>query len=50
MAYVTKKLDLKPTDQLLEIGTGSGFQTVVLSQLVKEVYTIEIHPELSYQA
>lgn len=50
VAYMTEKLELKSTDKVLEIGTGSGFQTAVLSQLVKEVYTIEIHNELSEKA
>jgi protein-L-isoaspartate(D-aspartate) O-methyltransferase len=50
VAYMTEKLELKATDRVLEIGTGSGFQTAVLVQLVKEVYTIEIHKELSLKA
>ena len=49
VAYMTEKLELKPTDKVLEIGTGSGFQAAVLSQLVQEVYTIEIYQELSQQ-
>ena len=35
---------------MLEVGTGSGFQAAVLAQLVKEVYTIEVHQKLSQQA
>lgn len=50
VAYMTEKLALKKTDKVLEIGTGSGFQTAVLAQLVFEVYTVEIHPELSFQS
>ena len=50
VAYMTEKLTLKETDRVLEIGTGSGFQTAVLAQLVSEVYTIEIYAELSQQA
>ena len=42
VAYMTEQLDPQPTDQVLEIGTGSGYQAAVLSPLVKEVYTIEI--------
>jgi protein-L-isoaspartate(D-aspartate) O-methyltransferase len=42
VAYMTQSLDPKPTDKVLEIGTGSGFQAAVLSPLVKEVYSIEI--------
>ena len=50
VAYMTEKLQLQPNDKVLEIGTGSGFQTAILAQLVKEVYTIEIYPELSQKA
>ena len=50
VAYMTEKLELKSTDQVLEIGTGSGFQAGVLAQLVKEVYTLETYWELSKQA
>ena len=42
VAYMTEALDPQPTDRVLEIGTGSGYQAAVLSGLVKEVYTIEI--------
>jgi protein-L-isoaspartate(D-aspartate) O-methyltransferase len=50
VAYMTEKLELKPADRVLEIGTGSGFQVGVLAQLVHEVYTIEVYPELSQGA
>jgi protein-L-isoaspartate(D-aspartate) O-methyltransferase len=42
VAYMTEVLDPQPTDRVLEIGTGSGYQAAVLSPLVKDVYTIEI--------
>lgn len=42
VAYMTQVLDPQPTDKVLEIGTGSGYQAAVLSELVAEVYTIEI--------
>ncbi|HEX6984826.1 MAG TPA: protein-L-isoaspartate(D-aspartate) O-methyltransferase, partial [Planctomycetaceae bacterium] len=42
VAYMTETIDPRPTDKVLEIGTGSGYQAAVLSPLVKEVYTIEI--------
>ncbi|MEO8494490.1 MAG: protein-L-isoaspartate(D-aspartate) O-methyltransferase [Planctomycetota bacterium] len=42
VAYMTESLDPQPTDTVLEIGTGSGYQAAVLSPLVKEVYSIEI--------
>ena len=38
VAYMTEKLDPKPTDRVLEIGTGSGYQAAVLSPLVGMVY------------
>jgi len=47
VAYMTEKLELKETDKVLEIGTGSGFQAAVLAQLAKEIYTIEIYEKLS---
>ncbi|MFN0299805.1 MAG: protein-L-isoaspartate(D-aspartate) O-methyltransferase [Burkholderiales bacterium] len=42
VALMTDMLDLKPTDVVLEIGTGSGYQAAVLAELVQHVYTIEI--------
>lgn len=42
VAFMTQVLDIKPTDKILEIGTGSGYQAAVLAELCKEVYTIEI--------
>ncbi|HUI70554.1 MAG TPA: protein-L-isoaspartate O-methyltransferase, partial [Spirochaetia bacterium] len=45
-AYMTQLMDPKPSDVSLEIGTGSGFQSAVLSRLVKEAYTIEIITDL----
>ena len=50
VAYMTEQLELKPTNKVLEIGTGSGFQTGVLAQLVQEVYTIEKYEKLSEQS
>jgi protein-L-isoaspartate(D-aspartate) O-methyltransferase len=47
---MTESLDIKPTDKVLEIGTGSGYQAAILSKLCKEVYTIEIVPQLGKQA
>jgi protein-L-isoaspartate(D-aspartate) O-methyltransferase len=41
-AYMTQALDPKPTDVSLEIGTGSGFQSSILSRIVKDAYSIEI--------
>ncbi|MBN8628395.1 MAG: protein-L-isoaspartate O-methyltransferase, partial [Planctomycetes bacterium] len=50
VAYMTEQLNPQPTDKVLEIGTGSGYQAAVLSPLVKEVYTIEIVEPLGRQA
>jgi protein-L-isoaspartate(D-aspartate) O-methyltransferase len=41
-AYMTAKVKPKPTDISLEIGTGSGFQSSIMSRIVKKAYTIEI--------
>ncbi len=46
VAYMTKCLDIRDTDKILEIGTGSGYQTAILALLCSHVYTIEIVPEL----
>ena len=50
VAYMTEQLDPKPTDRVLEIGTGSGYQAAVLSPLVGTVYSIEIHEALGRRA
>jgi protein-L-isoaspartate(D-aspartate) O-methyltransferase len=50
VAYMTETLDPQPTDRVLEIGTGSGYQAAVLAELVKDVYTIEIVSPLAKQA
>lgn len=50
VAYMTESLDPRPTDRVLEIGTGSGYQAAVLSPLVKEVYSIEIVESLGRRA
>src|SRR5438552_9521411 len=42
VAYMTEQLRLQPSDRVLEIGTGLGYQTAVLAELVEDVYTIEI--------
>ena len=47
---MTEAAELKPTDRVLEIGTGSGYQAAVLGELVKEVFTIEIVETLSTEA
>jgi protein-L-isoaspartate(D-aspartate) O-methyltransferase len=50
VAFMTEQLDPKPTDRVLEIGTGSGYQAAVVSRLVAEVYTIEIVEPLAKRA
>jgi N-acyl-D-amino-acid deacylase len=50
VAYMTEKIDPQPTDRVLEIGTGSGYQAAVLSPLVKQVFTIEIVEPLGKHA
>jgi len=50
VAYMTEALGTAPTQKVLEIGTGSGYQAAVLARLVREVYTIEIVPELARRA
>jgi protein-L-isoaspartate(D-aspartate) O-methyltransferase len=50
VSYMTDCLDLQPTDRVLEVGTGSGYQAAVLSPLVDKVYTIEIVESLGLRA
>ena len=50
VALMTDLLDLEPEHRVLELGTGSAYQAAVLSELVAEVYTIEIVPELAASA
>jgi protein-L-isoaspartate(D-aspartate) O-methyltransferase len=50
VAYMTEALQTAPDQKVLEIGTGSGYQAAVLAQLVRQVYSIEIVPELASRA
>ena len=50
VAFMTQALQLKPTDRVLEIGTGSGYQAAVLAKIVEKVYSIEIVKPLGEQA
>jgi len=50
VAFMTERLEPKPTDKVLEIGTGSGYQAAVLAELVAKVYTIEIVEPLARRA
>jgi protein-L-isoaspartate(D-aspartate) O-methyltransferase len=50
VAFMTEQLEPRPTDRVLEIGTGSGYQAAVLAELAAQVYTIEIIEDLAKQA
>ncbi|HOT91300.1 MAG TPA: protein-L-isoaspartate(D-aspartate) O-methyltransferase [Anaerolineae bacterium] len=50
VALMTEALDLQPGNRVLEVGTGSGYQTAVLADMGMDVYTIERIPELYTQA
>ena len=47
---MTEVLDPQPTEKVYEVGTGSGYQSAILSRLVKEVYSVEIQRPLSERA
>ena len=50
VAFMTEWLRLDGSERVLEIGTGSGYQAAILAQLAREVFSIEIVPELSARA
>jgi len=50
VALMTDLLEPSPDDVILEVGTGSGYQAAVLAELVRDVYSIEIVPELARRA
>lgn len=50
VAFMTESLNLRSTDRVLEIGTGSGYQAAVLSEIADTVYTIEIIKDLAVSA
>jgi protein-L-isoaspartate(D-aspartate) O-methyltransferase len=50
VALMTDLLEVSRTDKVLEIGTGSGYQTAILSLLAERVYTVEVIEELSAEA
>ena len=50
VAVMTDLLDLRPTDIVLEIGTGLGYQSAILAELAQRVYSIECIEELALQA
>ena len=50
VALMTRALQLCGRERVLEIGTGSGYQTAILARLAAHVYSIERHQQLAYQA
>jgi len=50
VAVMTDLLGVKPSDSVLEIGTGLGYQSAILARLARQVYSIEIIEELAHQA
>jgi len=50
VAYMTDALQLEPAHTVLEIGTGSGYQAAILAAIVKQVYSVEIVPDLAETA
>lgn len=50
VAYMTEALEIKESDRVLEIGTGSGYQAAILGVLAKEVYSIELLSDLAQRA
>ena len=50
VALMTEALKLRPTDRVLEIGTGSGYQAAVLAEIVKDVSSLEIRKNLADRA
>ena len=50
VAYMTEVLDVRDSHRVLEIGTGSAYQAAVLGRLAREVWTVEIVPELAAAA
>jgi len=50
VAFMTEQLRLKPSDRVLEIGTGSGYQAAILAELASEIYSVEIVEPLARAA
>jgi protein-L-isoaspartate(D-aspartate) O-methyltransferase len=50
VAFMTEQLRPKPSDRVLEIGTGSGYQAAILAEVVKDVYSVEIVEPLAKNA
>lgn len=50
VAYMSEAAEISPNDKVLEIGTGCGYQAAVLGELAREVYSIEVIPQLADSA
>lgn len=50
VARMLELLDLKPSDRVLDVGTGSGYHAALLARLADHVWTVERHPELTARA
>lgn len=50
VAYMSERLHLAGNERVLEVGTGSGYQTAILAHLAEEVFSVEIVPELAARA
>jgi len=50
VALMLEILWLEPSSKVLEIGTGSGYQTAILAEICAHVYSVERHPQLAYEA
>jgi len=50
VAYMTEALELKGGERILEVGTGTGYQTAILAEIAGEIYTVEILAALSASA
>jgi protein-L-isoaspartate(D-aspartate) O-methyltransferase len=49
VALMTELLELEPTDRVLEVGGGCGYQAAILGELAEEVHSVEVIPELARQ-
>lgn len=50
VGLMTQALEVSPRDKVLEVGTGSGYQAAILSQLARRVYTVDRHRRLVREA
>ncbi|MBU2889329.1 protein-L-isoaspartate(D-aspartate) O-methyltransferase [Celeribacter halophilus] len=50
VGLMTQALNVQPRDKVLEVGTGSGYQAAILSQLARRVYTVDRYPRLVREA